>query len=963
MEAGFCIVGIIVKINCMEYLKRISVFCIMLTLPIVSLAAVVVSSCNYKSTNGDTTISGTLSNAPSNAKQVVRFELIPLADEQKSFFIGDLELANNGPFSFLAKGLDVPSGYRVAWNIISSLPSSKLPSPVVSPGENVSPISEPEVKAEQPIASSEAPIEDKGEKKEAISPKSGNLKTNNETEPRLVIIDSGIQRDEKGFDVATVSLKLENLPPGSKHEFGYESWLVPTDRMVETTLPPSTVDRAKYPALMVMTMEAFAKEAAEAGENGIEVEVKPFVRIAGESEKIFAEIAPVFTLKSGEPACTIPRLKTFTSFDFSKKYNYSSSANTLYINKGEIIDGEVRVIIKIDEINDCLLNKKIALCKDSCVADGIIPLKIFTLKDLLKEEVSINVATGKETVEQILELIAPIKGDFGNSLLVVSVDKTGNGEYGDHYPILIFREIADSPIIEISQRKLALGKSTMSLGGAVSNYLKFQEYLGGFAIIPTNVINNAKNEGDNRFELLGSSAKPVFDSCYFWDKQKKVFNYQKDFNPAFSLEIPLKNIPTKCGPNSDGVYWIKACVKYGKNNLIACSDDAVSVFPRLGLEKKCSNEQQALSLKGFKYSLNSDEKFVIDKDLLAVGAPLLFKGEIATAKKYKINNDGFEIFREEDTEIGSLCPGAELTLRYNSPDGDILGRCTIAQNYICNFSGKLKSKDSSFSIFWTLRLNNGKTATGLIPFVAISSQSDIDWRTANGKNWLTPIKDQGGNGYCMSFAINAAIESRYRIQNGKPNESIDLSELFIAIPIYHDRVPRGIGSIDANDSQNKNFMNYKELRWALYDNGVIPESCLPYQDEDFNMIMDVADYACKNWNRLGTKVDAKTFYSGNNSQLIKENLKNGPVYGEVTNTNFIFDKSTRTLTCDSNNQSINGHAITIVGYNDKEGYWIIKNSWGLNWGENGYAKIKYGNCGLDSDTFWAPSNIRPPGAK
>jgi len=58
----------------------------------------------------------------------------------------------------------------------------------------------------------------------------------------------------------------------------------------------------------------------------------------------------------------------------------------------------------------------------------------------------------------------------------------------------------------------------------------------------------------------------------------------------------------------------------------------------------------------------------------------------------------------------------------------------------------------------------------------------------------------------------------------------------------------------------------------------------------------------------------------------------------------VFDTCTGTH---SGNVKIN-HAVVITGWGTENGidYWKIKNSWGANWGDNGYIKIKIGTCGI-----------------
>lgn len=47
------------------------------------------------------------------------------------------------------------------------------------------------------------------------------------------------------------------------------------------------------------------------------------------------------------------------------------------------------------------------------------------------------------------------------------------------------------------------------------------------------------------------------------------------------------------------------------------------------------------------------------------------------------------------------------------------------------------------------------------------------------------------------------------------------------------------------------------------------------------------------------------------------------------------------------------HCVAVVGYDDEDGCWICKNSWGTGWGEEdggkrGWFRIKYGECGIDN---------------
>jgi len=248
--------------------------------------------------------------------------------------------------------------------------------------------------------------------------------------------------------------------------------------------------------------------------------------------------------------------------------------------------------------------------------------------------------------------------------------------------------------------------------------------------------------------------------------------------------------------------------------------------------------------------------------------------------------------------------------------------------------------------------------------------SSFDWRDHDGSNWLTPIKSQGMCGSCWAFAAVGVTEAVLNIEADNAGLDHNLSEQYLVTDCALD-----VGACDGGSKDGA-------LRF-IRDDGIPDEACLPYHDGDSNgcsFYTDVSgvarcetqlctyssegqcsDYRCSdrcgNWaSRLQT-IPGVTYLGYNPS---KDTIKRALVdYGPIAvSMNMGGDASDRIYTCSDNEST--GHAVSIVGYNDAGEYWIVRNSWGNDWGyyDNGYFNVAYDNCAIQKYPYYAGNNVQ-----
>ncbi len=202
--------------------------------------------------------------------------------------------------------------------------------------------------------------------------------------------------------------------------------------------------------------------------------------------------------------------------------------------------------------------------------------------------------------------------------------------------------------------------------------------------------------------------------------------------------------------------------------------------------------------------------------------------------------------------------------------------------------------------------------------------TSFDWRDFGGD---PPIRDQGSCGGCWAFATTGALECNIKI---KHNRSVDLSEQWL---------------INCNtDGWNCDggWFAHEYHMWKTDPcgaTGAVLEQYVPYTalNDPCNCPYP-HDYYINNWSYIGND------YSIPPVDSIKQAiLDHGPVSVAIT-TNLAFQQYTGGVFNSHSPLAVN-HAVVLVGWNDTQGtngVWLLRNSWGPAWGENGYMRIEYG---------------------
>lgn len=215
----------------------------------------------------------------------------------------------------------------------------------------------------------------------------------------------------------------------------------------------------------------------------------------------------------------------------------------------------------------------------------------------------------------------------------------------------------------------------------------------------------------------------------------------------------------------------------------------------------------------------------------------------------------------------------------------------------------------------------------------------MDWRNVNGTNWLGPVMNQGNCGSCVAFASVATLEATYRINAALPW----LAPTFSPQQLFNC----GGGACDYGWQPSTAAAFLKKQ-------GIVDAACSPYESGSTGQDVQCKKNFCENQSERTYKIAGSTTPSswGGNATKVKAALKKGPLVTTLTVYEDFLVYSSGIYKSVSK-KSVGGHAVSLVGFNDQGRYWIVRNSWGDDWGENGFIRVSYDDKSGIGDSTWA----------
>ncbi|OWF35999.1 cathepsin L1-like [Mizuhopecten yessoensis] len=230
---------------------------------------------------------------------------------------------------------------------------------------------------------------------------------------------------------------------------------------------------------------------------------------------------------------------------------------------------------------------------------------------------------------------------------------------------------------------------------------------------------------------------------------------------------------------------------------------------------------------------------------------------------------------------------------------------------------------------YMVRKSDQNTASTFLRPSHLVAPAEVDWRTLG---YVTPVKNQGQCGACWAFSATGSLEGQHFKKTGT---LIALSEQQL------NDCSTSYGNQGCNGGLMDNAFRY------IADNGIESEAAYPYTAKDGVCQYDPTKVVAKCTGMVDIQANSET-------QLLEAVAAIGPISVAIDASHPSFQQYAGGVydepSCSSTQLD---HGVLVVGYGslNANDMWIVKNSWGALWGDQGYVMMSRNannQCGIAS---------------
>jgi len=213
---------------------------------------------------------------------------------------------------------------------------------------------------------------------------------------------------------------------------------------------------------------------------------------------------------------------------------------------------------------------------------------------------------------------------------------------------------------------------------------------------------------------------------------------------------------------------------------------------------------------------------------------------------------------------------------------------------------------------------NPKLFNGKLDYNLTAKSTTFDWRSESGV--VTPVYNQGQCGSCWAFSISENIESQWAL-SGNSLTSLSMQQV-----VSCDTGDNGCGGgLPANAYQYVQEAGLEPYSVYPYASGEGESGSCEYQQE--SVLVKISDYTT-----IGSEQQAQSYLRSHGPLSVCVDAESWQYYtGGI-------------ITTESDCGSSIDHCVGVTGYGTESGvsFWWVRNSWGTDWGQNGYLQVESG---------------------